>query len=180
MRSAAALLVFLLASTRSAIANCQLGGTFCGDPVATDCKVGSVCFPPYRSCTGCTCTTTNEGHTCLADASQPGAVGSLLVAASTVTPGSLDLSWAASCRAGATDYAVYEGQLGTWYSHEPKQCTSGGALSLTLVPSGGDRYYLVAPLSAGFLGSFGTATSGAERPDGLGSCGTDRALAPCP
>ena len=179
MRSLPAFLL-VLAVSRGALANCQLGGTFCGDPVAIDCNNGVVCFPPYRSCSGCTCTTTNEGKTCLPNASEPGTVATLYVAKSVVTPGDLDLVWTASCWSSATDYGIYEGLLTSWYSHEPLQCTSGGALSATIAPSGGDQYYLVVATSAGFMGSLGTSSTGAERPDGLGSCGNDRALAPCP
>ena len=39
------------------------------------------------------------------------------------------LSWGASCTATDTDYEVYEGTLGTWYSHEPRSCTTAGATS---------------------------------------------------
>ena len=179
MRSLLALLV-LLVVTPEASANCQLGGTFCGDPVAVDCNNGVVCFPPYRSCGGCTCTTTSEGKTCLPNSSEPGTVATLLITKNVATPGDLDLAWTASCRSSASDYGIYEGALASWYSHEPRQCTTGGGLTATLTPFAGDRYYLVVAISAGFMGSLGTSSSGAERPDGLGSCGNDRALAPCP
>ena len=178
MRNLAALAVALVVA-RGALASCQLGGTFCGDPVAIDCNGGAVCFPPWRSCSGCTCTATNEGKTCLPNASEPGTVATLYVAKSAI-PGDLDLVWTSSCRPSASDYGIYEGTLAVWYSHEPLQCSSAGALSATIAPSGGDRYYLVVAISGGFIGSLGTGSSGAERPDGLGSCGNDRALAPCP
>lgn len=92
----------------------------------------------------------------------------------------LDLGWGASCSASGPDYSVHEGVLGTWYSHAPLRCSSGGALLLTITPSGGDRYYLIVPISSGFTGSFGTNTAGVEKPDGAPSCTDDRALAPCP
>jgi len=161
-------------------ANCQLGGTFCGDPVAIDCNGGAVCFPPFRLCTGCTCTTTNEGKTCLANTSEPGSVVTLLIGKDAQTPGSLDLTWSLSCAGAGRDYSVHEGQLGSWYSHEARLCSSGGTLSATLAPFGGDRYYLVAATMSDFTGSLGTGAGGTERPDSFSSCTADRALAPCP
>jgi hypothetical protein len=92
----------------------------------------------------------------------------------------LDLSWGASCRAPGPDYSVHEGELGLWYSHAPLRCTTGGALAVTLTPTGGSRYYLIAPLSGDFTGSLGLNSAGTERPDGAPSCTADRALAPCP
>ncbi|HEX4826029.1 MAG TPA: hypothetical protein VFV19_17155 [Candidatus Polarisedimenticolaceae bacterium] len=172
--------VLVAAVARGAVANCQLGGTACGDPVAVDCNNGTVCFPPYRTCASCTCTTTNEGKTCLSNTSEPGTVATVLVAKSVAVPGDLDLEWTASCRAAATDYGIYEGVLTSWYSHEPRQCSSGGLLSATIAPTAGDHYYLVVAISSDFMGSLGTSSSGTERPDGLGSCGSDRAFAPCP
>ena len=94
--------------------------------------------------------------------------------------GDLDLAWGASCSASGPDYAIHEGQLGVWFSHAPLRCSSGGALSLTITPSSGDRYYLIAPIAGGYTGSLGTDSAGAERPDGSPSCTDDRALAPCP
>jgi len=170
----------LAASIRPAEASCQLGGTACGDPFALSCNGGVVCFPPWRSCTGCTCTTTSGGQTCLATASQPGTVATLVIGKDGVSLGDLDLSWGASCAASGPDYAVHEGQLGVWFSHAPLRCSSGHALSLTITPSGGDRYYLVAPVTVDYTGSLGTTASGAERPDGDPSCTPDRAIAPCP
>ena len=169
----------VLAAPR-AEACCQLGGDACGDPFAVSCNDGVVCFIPFRSCPGCTCTTTNGGHTCLPTASLPGTVATLQVNESALSPGDLDLSWSASCSPSAPDYSVHEGQLGVWYSHAPLLCPSTSALATTITPSGGDRYYLIVPMSAGYTGSLGTDSAGAERPDGSPSCTLDRALAPCP
>lgn len=103
----------------------------------------------------------------------------ILIGKSAQTAGDLDLSWGASCTAPGTDYSIHEGLLGVWYSHGAVLCTSAGALSWTLTPAGGDRYYLIAPVRSGFTGSFGTNATGAERPDGDPSCSDQRALAPC-
>ena len=174
------LLGLILAGAPPVDACCQLGGTACGDPFAINCNNGVVCFPPFRSCPNCTCTVTNSGQTCLPSSSEPGVVATLHVSRNAQSGGDLDLSWGASCSASGPDYSVHEGVLGNWYSHAPLRCSSGGALLLTITPSGGDRYYLIAPISPGFTGSFGTNSAGAERPDGAPSCTDDRALAPCP
>jgi hypothetical protein len=176
----AAVLFLTAASGRDALACCQLGGSSCGDPFAISCNSGVVCFPPYLSCPNCTCTTTNAGHMCLAAASEPGTVPTLRLEKDAAAAGDLDLSWGASCSASGPDYSVHEGQLGVWFSHAPLRCTSGHATSVTITPSGGGRYYLVAPISAGYTGSLGVDSAGIERPDGSPSCTDDRALAPCP
>lgn len=181
MRSNIVAIVLLsLAAFRPAAACCQLGGSACGDPFAISCNNGSVCFIPYRSCPNCTCSTTNEGQACVDSGSLPGTVPTLFVDRDVQSPGDLDLSWGASCAGPGRDYSVHEGVLGQWYSHAPLRCTSGGALTLTLTPSGGDRYYLIAPIVGSFTGSLGTNSLGAERPDGSPSCTDDRATAPCP
>jgi len=176
----ATVVCFIVTSNRPANACCQLGGTACGDPFALSCNNGVVCFPPWRSCPGCTCTKTNEGQMCLTTTSEPGTVSTLLMNKNVQTAGNLDLSWGASCSASGPDYSIHEGQLGVWFSHAPLRCSSGGALSLTVTPSGGDRYYLIAPISVGYTGSLGTDSTGSDRPDGSPSCTNDRALAPCP
>ena len=170
----------IIASTAPAEACCQLGGSACGDPFAISCNNGVVCFPPWRSCPGCTCTKTNEGQMCLTTTSEPGMVSTLHVDKDTPIAGDLDLTWGASCYASGPDYSVHEGQLGVWFSHAPLLCSSGSSLSATITPSGGDRYYLVGPISGDFTGSLGTDSAGVERPDGNPSCTADRALAPCP
>lgn len=175
-----ALVCAIVFAVRPAAACCQLGGTSCGDPFAVSCNNGVVCFTPWRTCPGCTCTTTNAGHMCLTTTSEPGTVPTLRLDRNVQTPGNLELTWGATCGSSGPDYSVHEGVLGAWYSHAPLRCTSGGALLTTLTPSGGNRYYLIAPISADFTGSLGTNSSGAERPDGSPSCTTDRALAPCP
>jgi len=166
--------------TRPAGACCQLGGTVCGDPFAVSCNNGVVCFVPWKTCNGCTCTITNGGQSCLPTTTLPGMVAVLHVSKNLQTPGNLDLSWGASCSGSSPDYAVDEGIVGTWYSHAPLRCTTASALSATITPSGGNRYYLIAPVLNDFTGSLGTNSAGAERPDAEPSCTSDRALAPCP
>lgn len=135
----AALVCVFVTGTGPAEACCQLGGSACGDAFAVSCNNGVVCFPPWRSCPGCICTATAGGQTCLAATSEPGTVSTLHVNKSSQSAGSLDLDWGASCSGAGPDYSVHEGQLGIWFSHAPLLCSSGNALSATIVPSGGDR-----------------------------------------
>ena len=88
------------------------------------------------------------------------------------------LNWGASCAAGDTDYGVYEGAIGTWYSHAAVLCTTAGT-SATISPAAGNRYYLVVPHSATVEGSYGTGVAGAERPIGGGACEA-QVLTSCP
>ncbi len=82
----------------------------------------------------------------------------------------LDLAWGLSCNSGDMEYEVYEGTLGTFSSHVPLVCSTGGATSATIVPSSGDRYYLVVPATASAEGSYGTHGSGLERPASASAC----------
>lgn len=84
--------------------------------------------------------------------------------------GSITLTWGTSCLSSDTDYAVYEGLIGNYYSHVPKFCTTVGAPTKTFVPASSSSYYLVVPGNALSEGSFGLRSSGAERPPGVANC----------
>ena len=99
---------------------------------------------------------------------------------SVLTPGQLDLAWDPSCSPDGVDYAVYEGTVGAWYSHNPVLCTTGGAETATIPPGSGNRYYLVVPESAFREGSSGTDSAGIERPGSASSCRTERDPSGCP
>ena len=92
--------------------------------------------------------------------------------------GDIMLSWDASCSTTDTDYDVYEGSIGTYYSHAERLCTTGGLLSVTLTPSFGDRYYLVVPRNAASEGSHGHTSDGLERPPGSSTC-LSQLIGPC-
>jgi len=77
--------------------------------------------------------------------------------------GVLHLNWQAACATTSGDFAVYEGDLGDFSSHSPRQCTTGGASDLLLGPSFGDQYYLIVPQQGRVEGSYGLDGSGAER-----------------
>lgn len=92
--------------------------------------------------------------------------------------GDVTLAWSAACRP-ATDYSVYEGQLGLPSSSTPRLCSTSGALSAVLTPSSGNRFYLVVPRNGSNEGSYGKASDGTERPPSATACGP-QLLAGCP
>ena len=93
----------------------------------------------------------------------------------------ITFSWSASCGEGADNYAIYEGILGSWYSHDPLVCEDSGApLEETVGPGPGDLYYLLVPRNDNEEGSYGSDSIGAPRPAGASPCVTPRVLAPCP
>jgi hypothetical protein len=93
--------------------------------------------------------------------------------------GEITLDWAASCRVTDDDYAIYEGVVGDFTSHVARFCGTGGATTRTFAPASGNAYYLVAPLNPMSEGSYGTDSSGVERPQGLNPC-RPRRIAACP
>jgi hypothetical protein len=95
--------------------------------------------------------------------------------------GNLNLVWTVSCSEGATDYGIYEGILGTWYSHVQIACTDTGAdLTETIAIAPGNRYYLVVPHNAAAEGSYGPRSGGIERPAAAGACVAPQIVTPCP
>ena len=80
------------------------------------------------------------------------------------------LSWGNSCLASDTDYLIYEGSIGSYYSHASLFCTTGNATSLTFEPTIHDAYYLVVPTNGLEEGSYGRDGDGDERPPGVGFC----------
>ncbi|MCU0255024.1 MAG: matrixin family metalloprotease [Acidobacteria bacterium] len=95
----------------------------------------------------------------------------------------ITLSWGASCSAGATDYAIYEGTLdalrsGSW-NHTAKTCSAGLDRSETITPGTGARYYLIAPLTGSSEGRLGKTSAGADRPTASTPC-RPREASSCP
>jgi len=109
-----------------------------------------------------------------------GAAGVPLRLAKTPGSPSLELTWGASCEAAAGDYSVHEGELGAFYTHTALVCSTSGALSATVTPSLGDRYYLVVPLTDDAEGSYGRDSTGAERPASTGACRVTQVAGACP
>jgi len=95
-------------------------------------------------------------------------------------PGStLLLSWGSSCTATDDDYEVYEGTLGSFYSHTSKLCSTGGATAAIVSPAAGSTYYLVVPANGTLEGSYGVNSIGSQRPPGAAAC-SSQAIATCP
>ena len=80
--------------------------------------------------------------------------------------GDLTLAWGASCIANDGDYAIYEGTLGTFTSHLPKSCDTGGATTTTVTPAPGSTYYIVVPRNGAREGSYGLDSTGERPPSG--------------
>jgi len=86
-----------------------------------------------------------------------------------VEEGDLQLRWGASCNSGDSDYAVYEGRIGSFDSREAMLCSTGGDTSATITPAGRDMYYLVVPQNALYEGSYGVDSLRVERPPSIAS-----------
>jgi hypothetical protein len=97
-------------------------------------------------------------------------------------PGSsLVFNWETSCSAATQDYAIYEGELGNWYSHTQIDCSDDlGDRMEQVIPSGGSRYYLIVPRGAADEGSYGRDSMNVERPQGVSSCAPAQAIGACP
>lgn len=92
----------------------------------------------------------------------------------------LTLAWDASCTTTDTVYEIYEGTLGgAFTSHESRYCSTAGATTKTLTPLAGATYYLVVARNGTREGSYGTTSSGAERPQGAAAC-LPQQIAGCP
>ena len=117
--------------------------------------------------------------TCIGAGSVPdGAAATTPLTVSKGAGDTIALAWGASCVAADADYAVYEGTLGSFASHAPRACSTGGATSFGLTPAAGPTYYLVVPVHADREGSYGTDSANAERPQGIGAC-APRTLRTC-
>lgn len=80
------------------------------------------------------------------------------------------LYWEGSCESDDDDYAIYEGILGIYDSHEPLECFTGGQ-QWAVVPAGdGDRYYLVVPRGEGVEGHYGSQSGGPARSISSSAC----------
>lgn len=90
----------------------------------------------------------------------------------------LQLSWNPSCLATDTDYEIYEGDLGSWASHDPYTCSTSGATSWPVTPRSTDSYYLVVPTNGFREGSYGQNSFG-PRPPSTSICRVQQ-VAGCP
>ncbi len=121
-----------------------------------------------------------DGVTC---GGSPGRIPTTMLVTKAASP-NITLSWSASCLTdGGQDYGIYEGILGSYYSHALKVCTdSAPALSETITPAGVNHYYLVVPINTckPAEGSYGRCSTvaacgpGNERPIGAPTCAVRR------
>jgi hypothetical protein len=80
------------------------------------------------------------------------------------------LSRRVSCMPSDSDYEIYEGTIGFWYSREMRYRSTGGLSTMTFTPLAGNSDYLVVPTNGTCEGSYGTNSAGAERPQGSPAC----------
>jgi hypothetical protein len=91
-----------------------------------------------------------------------------------LTDGQLELLWdSTSC--SSLDFAVYEGQLGSWYTHQPVLCSNGASFSAVIDPAPDNTYYLVVAQGVNEEGSYGRAfdfstQTETERPPSTAAC----------
>ena len=144
-------------------------------------------FALYEPLAGWPLSSTVDG---LSTVGNPGIVGPTLFMNKTVSP-QLDLSdvilsWSGSCSEGASDYGIYEGTIGSFYSHTTVDCNDDSiALTEQITPSTGSRYYLVVPLNPQNEGSYGQRRDNpiptlTERPIGAVQCVAVQTVTPCP
>lgn len=112
----------------------------------------------------------------------PGRVpNTIVVDKSVITIGDLKIGWSAGCSTGTEDYGIYEGEIGTWYSHTMIDCLDdGGDRTEEITPSMGSQYYLVVPQNSNDEGSYGTRSTSTERTPGASTCIATQTLASCP
>ena len=144
----------------------------CRTAQPTACDDGDPCTANVCQPTGCT----NPPIDCAG--AVPESQPDTPLTASLNENGSITLSWGPSCGSGDQTYAVFQGTLGAFASHEWVNCDTAGATSLTFPPAPDDNYFLVVPLSASREGSLGRQSDGRERPQGLDRC-LPRAIENC-
>ncbi len=83
--------------------------------------------------------------------------------------GGITLSWSPSCYPVDTDYEIYRGTLGVYYSHTIVTCTTHGALSWTFSGTP-NSYYLVVPKNRYSEGGYGHQGNGTPIPPGSSAC----------
>ena len=96
--------------------------------------------------------------------------GAPLHVTSSPSVGLLKLAWSPSCRPTDTDYEIYSGELGSFASHIPLICSTGGATEFDIPMEVGSRYYLVVPTNGEAEGSHGAGGNGDPRPVGPATC----------
>lgn len=92
----------------------------------------------------------------------------------------LRIAWSPGCSAGDEDYGIYEGALGSWYSHARVDCSDEfHDFTEDIGTTSGNRYYLVVSNNPNDEGSYGSDSGGGQRPAGALACVATQAIA-CP
>ena len=84
--------------------------------------------------------------------------------------GDLELNWSPSCVGADVDYAIYEGSLGEFATHDAETCSTGSATTWTLTSGAGSRYFLVVPQSPNREGGYGADSAGNPRTQSASAC----------
>ncbi len=94
-------------------------------------------------------------------------------------PANLLLTWDNSCTVTDDDYEVYQGSVGSYYSHVSVLCSTGSATAAVFLLPGGSAYYLVVPQNGTSEGNYGQDGSGTPRPPAPAAC-LPQVVAVCP
>ena len=78
-------------------------------------------------------------------------------------------------RGSTSTYSVYQGTIGSWYSHTGLVCSqspppAGGSRRIDVTPESGDRYFLVTAATLCGEGTSGYSSAGVERTPALNDC----------
>jgi hypothetical protein len=122
-----------------------------------------------------------EGLACVS--SNPGLDSNVQVRKAAAPAGDIVISWSPSCSNGAQDSGIYQGTIGSWYSHTAIDChDDGGDNQEQITPAAGNVYFLVVPYNCGGEGTYtDLSPSGVARPVGASVCASPRILATsCP
>jgi len=84
--------------------------------------------------------------------------------------GRIGLTWDNSCLLTDADYSIYQGTIGTYYSHSSLFCNIGDSTTRNFFPDAGDLYYLVVPANLSVEGSYGLDSQGNQRPAAASTC----------
>lgn len=124
--------------------------------------------------------TTREHYFNVGSPSAAGRISNTVPLEASLEPnGDLTLDWGGSCAAADSDYAVYGGILGSYASHVPVLCGTGGLTAASFTPGAGSCYYIVVARTPFREGSRGLDSAGLERPRGPSAC-LPQAIATCP
>ncbi len=112
----------------------------------------------------------------------PGSLYNTSSARFTKSGTNIEATWSAPGGTCApTDYAIYRGTIGSWYSHNTAITCSdvGGDNIETFSIPAGNVYFLIVPISVTEEGSYGKDSNNQERPQSTASCKATLNLTQC-